>query len=130
MPEDTLQKSQMPQASTMPVFSVRQPRLLWATSSHRILGLSVVSTKKRVGALIGERKRQRVHCDSTTAISNMVMREGDRFVDFKAFKAVIQDSGLSGHTKFNMRYQSPIYLVISPSAGGQLPLPSLCSTIR
>jgi len=72
-----------------------------------------------VGALIGERKRQRVRCDGTTAVSNMVMREGDRFVDFKAFKAAIQDSGLSGHTKFNMRYQNPIYLVISSSARGQ-----------
>jgi len=85
MPEDTLQKSQMPQASTMPVFSVRQPRLLWATSSHRILGLSVASTKKGRVPLT----RQRVHCNSTTAISTMVMREDDRFVDFKAFKAAI-----------------------------------------
>ena len=34
----------------------------------------------------------------------MAMREGDRFVDFKAFKTAMQDWGLSGNTKFNIRY--------------------------
>jgi len=34
----------------------------------------------------------------------MVMREGDRFVDFKASKTAIH-WGLSGHTEFNNRYQ-------------------------
>ena len=33
------------------------------------------------------------------------MREGVRFVDFKAFEAAIQYCDLSGHTKFNTRYQ-------------------------
>jgi len=51
-----------------------------------------------LGFLIGEAKRLR-------AISNMAMREGDRFVDFRAFKTAMQDWGLNGHTKFNILYQ-------------------------
>lgn len=48
------------------------------------------------------------------------MREGDRFVDFKAFKIAMQDWGLSGHTKFNIRYQksdSSRNIVVCAQAG-------------
>jgi len=35
----------------------------------------------------------------------MVLQEGDRFPDFKAFKTAMQDWGLKGQIKFNFRYQ-------------------------
>ena len=50
----------------------------------------------------------------------MAMREGDRFVDFKAFKTAMQDWGLSGNTKFNIRYQksdSSRNIVVCAEAG-------------
>ena len=35
----------------------------------------------------------------------MPMQEGDQFVDFKAFKAAMQDWSVAGAYKFNFRYK-------------------------
>ena len=36
----------------------------------------------------------------------MLMQEGDQFVDFKAFKAAMQDWSVAGAHKFNFRYKN------------------------
>ena len=87
----------------MPVFSVRRPQL-WATCSQHILGLSVASTKKkRVGAVIGERKRPRVHCDSAKATWWCVRATGLWTLRLSRLRYRIR--GLRRHTKYNIRYQ-------------------------
>jgi len=78
--------------------------------------LSVASTKKMVGVLIGERKQLRVHCDSTTAISNMAMREDDRFVDLSLSRLRYR-IGASAGTPNSKKSDSSRNIVVCARAG-------------
>ena len=49
---------------------------------------------------------------TTDEINTVPMQEGDQFVDFKAFKAAMQDWAMGGVHKFNFRYKSQILQAI------------------